>query len=141
MSDPQIHMLGWYLEDTPAGPQVVLVQPYTRPDGTLDNIEHEAASPEELWEAFCAIAEDPGAAPNVEPAPDGEPPRSDLMNLGMSEAEALIGRTVGPTAGRIAGALLRNPAAARSAGQALLSKLRKVSWQDRQPRPPRGGGQ
>jgi len=128
-----IHMLGWYLEQTDAGPQIVLVQPYTHPDGQQESIEHEAASPEELWEAFCAIAEDPGGAPDVEPA--GQAPttvREELMRAGMSEAEAFIERNAGPIAGRIAGAMLRNPEHVKAVGQTILAKLGKVSWNDRE---------
>ena len=35
-----LQLIGFYLEDDPDGPKIVLVQPYVRPDGTQEEIEH-----------------------------------------------------------------------------------------------------
>ncbi len=130
-------MLGWFVEDTRKGPRIVLVQPFTHPDGSQENIEHEANGPEELWNAFVAMGEDPGLAPDIEPTGDGAP-RDELMELGMEGAESVISSLAGATAGRLAGAVIRNPARARAAGNAVMTLLGRVSWSDRGQRGTRG---
>ena len=153
--DANIQVLGFYVERAPDGRQaIVLVQPYVGPDGTQETREHAADSPEALWEAFAAIAADPGQRPQVEPADDDEPfmgfsghgggaygqddepmtPRDHIMRIGLDGAANLIGSAMGPTAGRLAEAVFRNPQHVRAAGQRVAATIRNMSRGERPPR-------
>ncbi len=134
-----LQLLGFYVEENRDGPRFVLVQSYVGSDGTTEEIEHEAPNPEALWATFCAMYEDPGKPAVQGPAPEeyDSPPTSPsdaLMRAGLEEAQILVASAAGPVAGRLAGALLRNPEHARAIGRRVVDTIRSVSRGDRAPR-------
>ena len=129
----KLQLIGFFVEEHKDGPKIILVQPYVHDDGRTEEIEHETNTPEELWNAFCAMLEDPGKPSEQGPAEDMVP-QSDLARFGMEEAQLLVASAAGPTAGRLAGALLRNPESARALGRRAVDMIRKVSRGQRSPR-------
>jgi hypothetical protein len=121
---PGMNVIGWYIEENDRGPgfKIVLVQPNDDPNET---IEHVAETPDELWAAFEAIADDPDL-PETQVINDGGQLASgdDLVGLAVDAAESFITQATGPVVGRLAGGALRNPGRA-------LELLRMVSRKDR----------
>lgn len=126
------HIVGFFVEEHAGGPKIVVVQSYVHPDGRIEEIEHEASTPDQLWNAFCAIVDDPGKPSSQTPAADDE--QSDLMQFGLEEAQLLVASAAGPTVGRMAGALMRNPESARALGRRAVALIKSVSRGQRAPR-------
>lgn len=109
MSKRPVNVLGFYVEPapgTPRGVRIVLVQPHVEEK----YVEHAVETESELWSAFMAIMDDPALPePDHEidhQANDGE---GDLYGFACDQAEGLVSDAAGPTMGRIAGAIIRNP--------------------------------
>lgn len=131
---PDMYVVGFYFEPG----RVVFVQSFEHPDGTVEQIEHAADSGEGAWRALREIAANPGAGARIDPSLDGPiTPSDELMQIGLEGAQSVIASAAGPTAGRIASVLIRNPAKVRAAGERIANVVRSVS---RGSRDPRGGG-
>ena len=94
-------LVGFHLED--GGRTGVVVD--------ASGTEHEASSPDELWQAIMAISSDPAiprAEYNGEGYDDREAEGNDMQNFAVDAVEGIVGDAAGPAFGRLAGAFVRN---------------------------------